>query len=170
MSCLLYLAPSLAIFLFHNLCRRCFTKHSEDEFEIRHVISEIIGFFGESLVFSILTWSHPEGSTRYLGCEYTILSFLSSSHIPFIGEIFADCYAPCTLINPFLRVSFCFISLCHSLHSELRIFYFLYSLISHLSEPSLEWFSLWGGNRLNDAKKSLGIGTIGEISLTIRCY
>jgi len=50
------------------------------------MISEIVGFFRESLVFFIFTRSHTEGSTRDLCREYPILSLLDSSTIPLIND------------------------------------------------------------------------------------
>ena len=134
------------------------------------MVTEIVGFFRESLVFSIFTRCHPEGRTRDLGGEYAILSLFDSSCIPLIGEVFSYSDTSHTLIDPLLAISFCFIGLCHSLHSELRIFDLLYSLISDLCEPSFEWFCFRRWDRLDDTEECLSIGTIREILLPIRCY
>ena len=132
----------------HSLEACCISFHQVLSFFFMISVVEaspsIVNIVSRSVIWSrrlsVFTRCHPEGRTRDLGGEYAILSLFDSSCIPLIGEVFSYGDTSHTLIDPLLAISFCFIGLCHSLHSELRIFDLLYSLISYLGEPSFEWF------------------------------
>ena len=138
----LILWESLWFLVCRELSSHSFSEHREDELEIGHMIPEIgFGFCREIFVLLVLTRSHPECRTRYLGGEYGIVSLLGDTSLtPLIGEVLPDSDPTQSLVDPVSWISLLLVERLHPLLCELRILYLLYPLVSDLSQPLTEWF------------------------------
>ena len=133
---------SIRILSLEYLGRRRFSEHGEYEFEIIHMIPQILTFYPFELF--VLIRSHAKCRPIYLVGEYSVFDSLFHAAIfPLIRESVTYSDATLSLIYPVFRISFCFVDASHPFHSEFWILDFLYTLVSDSSEPLLEWLSLW---------------------------
>lgn len=102
----------------------------------------------------------PRFAIAWLSSKEPGFSFLEIS-----VEVDSDRKNP--LMNPFVAVTLFLISLQCAVNGKFRINGFFYALSADLCKPQLKRFRFWGWNRLDNAKKLLGVGNIGLVTLTV---
>lgn len=102
------------------------------------------------------------------GKNGVILALGDATILPFIGQLLAGADSHETLVDPFTGIAFTLISCDEPLGDKLGIKSFFDTLSADLGKPELEWLSLFGRYRLDDAKKLLGVGDVSETAFAIR--
>lgn len=102
--------------------------------------------------------------------RFVTFSLPYATILPFIGEFLSSADGHKTLVDPFSCVAFALISCDQSLGNQLRVKCFVNTFSPHLRQPQLEGLGFLGGNGLDDTKKLLGVGNIGETAFSVGSF
>jgi len=133
----LVLVEALGVFIPRDLGAGCLAQHSEDQFEVGHVVAQVLAL--ETLQFLVAGRRHAKRGFGNLGGEDgEPLLVRHTAFLPFAGEFIANGNSTDTLLDPIVGVSLIQIELPHPLLGEFGILDLLYPLIANLGQPALE--------------------------------
>src|SRR3989344_8828828 len=102
-----------------DFCRRALTEHRKDQFQIIHMIAEIVAL--EVLEFLVFTWSNTKCCLgNFSGQDFIVALFTSTTLLPLISQFFTNRNAAHTFFNPITRVAFELVKHSRAFGSKLR--------------------------------------------------
>lgn len=133
----------------------------------RHIITKILFF--QTLKTFILFGSHSGPCAgNLIGQDGVFDTFLNTTGVPFIGQLFSHLNRLDPLIDPFTAISFPKIGFRGYVNGQLRVNRFLNSFPANLSQPHSKRFGFRRRNGLDSGQEPLGIRHIGY-SLFVVC-
>ncbi len=136
------LVKALGVLFLGDFGGGSFAEHGEDEFQIRHVVAEVLAWIGERFEGFVFGGCHAEGGLADLGGENgKFARFFDAAFFPLVSKFVTDGDAAKAFFDPFLGVAFLLVNLAHPAGCEFGVFDFLKAFISDLGEPEFERFS-----------------------------
>ena len=153
------LGKTLSVAGAGNLRSGRFAQHGEDEFEVGHVIAEILAL--EAFELGVLAGSEAEGGLGDFGGEDDVFArFPDAALFRFIGEFIADGDGAHPFLDPVVGAAFGLVEGAGAFGSEFGVLDLLDTFVADFGQPAFEGLGLGAGDGLDDAEEAFGVGAI----------
>lgn len=154
------------LLFFGNFGRGSLGKHVQHQFEVGHIVAQILGF--QTFVLLVLPRRHARPTLRdNVGQDRVLLPPFHTAAFPFIGLLLAylDGFQP--LVDPTLRIALAVVVFQHAVDAYFGIVFLLQPLAAQRGQPQFERLGLGRLDGLHETEKLLRIYDIRHAHLTV---